>query len=94
MNFLFKILFTFEEKRDFGRKMRFLRRVERVTLFNKVRSSETRKSLNIDSLLLLIEDFNFDGLAMKAECLGKDYLKKLYLPKQMGKDQLDDLDLD
>ena len=36
-------------------KTRFLRRIEGVTLFNKVRSSEIRKSLNIESLLLRIE---------------------------------------
>ena len=35
--------------------MRFLRRIEGVTLFNKVRSSEIRKSLNIEPLLLRIE---------------------------------------
>ena len=36
-------------------EMRFLRRMEGVTLFNKVRSSEIRKSLNIEPLLLRIE---------------------------------------
>ena len=36
-------------------KMRFLRRIAGVTLFNKVRSSEIRKSLNIEPLLLVIE---------------------------------------
>ena len=36
-------------------EMRFLQRIERVTLFNKVHSSEIRKSLNIESLLLRIE---------------------------------------
>ena len=36
-------------------EMRFLRRIERVTLFNKVRSSKIRKSLNIEPLLLRIE---------------------------------------
>ena len=36
-------------------KMRFLRRIEGVTLFNNVRSSEIRKSLNIEPLLLGIE---------------------------------------
>ena len=36
-------------------EMRFLRRIEGVTLFNKVRSSEIRKSLNIEQLLLRIE---------------------------------------
>ena len=36
-------------------EMRFLRRIEGVTLFNKVRSSEIRKSLIIELLLLRIE---------------------------------------
>ena len=36
-------------------EMRFLRRIEGVTLFNKMRSSEIRKSLNIEPLLLRIE---------------------------------------
>ena len=36
-------------------KMRFLLRIEGVTLFNKVRSSEIRKSLNIEPLLVQIE---------------------------------------
>ena len=36
-------------------EMRFLQRIEGVTLFNKVRSSENRKSLNIKQLLLRIE---------------------------------------
>ena len=35
--------------------MRFLRRIEGVTLFNKVRSSEIRKSVNIEPLVLRIE---------------------------------------
>ena len=35
--------------------MRFLGRSEGVTLFNKVRSSEIRKSLNIEPLLIQIE---------------------------------------
>ena len=36
-------------------KMRVLRRIERVTLFNKMRSSDIRKFLNIKPLLLRIE---------------------------------------
>ena len=36
-------------------EMRFLRRIEGVTLFNKVRSFEIRKSRNIETLLLRIE---------------------------------------
>ena len=36
-------------------EMRFLRRIEVVTLFNKMRSSEIRESLDIEPLLLRIE---------------------------------------
>ena len=36
-------------------EMRFLRKIEGATLFNKVRSSEIRKSLNIEPLFLRIE---------------------------------------
>jgi len=36
-------------------KIRFLRKIEEVTLFDKVRSSDIRKSLNIEPLLLRIE---------------------------------------
>ena len=36
-------------------EMSFLRRIDVVTLFNKVRSSEDTKSLNIEPLLLRIE---------------------------------------
>ena len=36
-------------------EMRFLRRIEGVTLFNKVRSFGIRKSFNIEPLLLRIE---------------------------------------
>ena len=35
--------------------MKFLQRIEGVTLFNKMRSSEVQKSLNIKLLLLRIE---------------------------------------
>ena len=36
-------------------EMRFLQKIEGVTLFNKVRSSEFRRSLNIEPLLLRIK---------------------------------------
>ena len=74
--------------------MRFLQRVEGVTLFNKVHSSEIQKSLDIEPLHFSeLKDIGFDGLAMYAECLMKNSPNKLYLPKQMGKEQqLDDLD--
>ena len=36
-------------------EMRFLRRIEGVAIFNKLRSSDIRKSLNIEPLPLRIE---------------------------------------
>ena len=46
-------------------KMRFLPRIERVILFNKVRSSKSQKSLNIEPLLLpILKDLSLDGLVV------------------------------
>ena len=45
-------------------EMRFLRKIEGVTLFNKVRSSEIRKSLNIELYFSKLKDISLDGLAM------------------------------
>ena len=45
-------------------EMRFLRSIEEVTLFNKVRSFEIRKSLNIKSLLPELKNVSLDGLAL------------------------------
>ena len=70
--------------------MRFLRRIEGVTLFNKVPSSEIQKSSNIEALFLrikLIQIRWFYGLR-------KDSRNKVYLPKQLGKDQFDYRELD
>ena len=75
-------------------EMRFLRRIEGVTLFNKVRSSEIRKSLSIEPLFSELKDLSLDGLTMQAECLRKGSPNKLYMPKQMEEDQSDDLELD
>ena len=47
-------------------EMRFLRRIEGVTLFNKVRSSEIRKSFNIEPLLLRIERMPQERLSKQA----------------------------
>ena len=75
-------------------EMNFLQRIEGVTLFNKVHSSEIQKSLDIEPLhFSALKDIGLNGLAMYAECLTKNYPNELYLPKQMGKDQqLDDID--
>ena len=71
-------------------EMRFLRKIEVVTLFNKVRSSGVRKSTS--SRYLRIEDLSLDGLA--AECRRKDSPNQLCLPKQMEEEHLNDLELD
>ena len=75
-------------------EMRFFQRIEKVTLFNKVRSSGIQKSFNIEPLLLRIERSQlrwFDHVSRKPQ---EKLPNKLYLPKQMGEDQLHDLDLD
>ena len=46
-------------------EMRFLRKIEKVTLFNKVRRSEIQKFLNIEPLHFSeLKDLSLDGLAM------------------------------
>ena len=45
-------------------EMRFLRRIKRVTLFNKVRSTEILKSLNICRYFSELKDLSLDGLAV------------------------------
>ena len=75
-------------------EMRFLRRINGITLFNKVRSSETRKSLNIEPLLLRIERSQLRWFGHVSRMPRKKSPNKLYLPKQMEEDQLDDLELD
>ena len=43
---------------------RFLQKIEGITLFNKGRSSEIRKSLNIERCFSELKDLSLDGLAM------------------------------
>ena len=46
-------------------EMRFLQTIEGVTLLNKVRSSEIRKSLHIELVFFSeLKDLSLDGLAM------------------------------
>ena len=76
-------------------EMRFLRRIEGVTtLFNKVRSSEIRKSLNIEPLLLRIERSQLRRFSHVSRMPQERLPTQLYLPKQMGEDQLDDVKVD
>ena len=62
--------------------------------FDKVRNSEIWKSLNIEPLLLRIERSQLRWFGHVSRMPRERLPNKLYLPKQMGKDQLDDLKLD
>ena len=73
-------------------KMRFLQIIEEVALFDKVRSSEIRKSLNIAPLLLPIERSQLRLFGHVSRMPQEKLPNKLYLPKQMGVDQLNDLE--
>ena len=75
-------------------EMRFLQIIEEVTLFNKVRSSEIRISLNIAPLLLRIERSQLRWFGHVSRMSQERLHNNLYLPKQMGEDQLDDLEPD
>ena len=67
-------------------EMRFLQKIEGVTLFNKVQSSKIQKSLDIEPLHFSeLKDIGLNSLAMYEECLMKNSPNKLYLSKQMGK---------
>jgi len=44
--------------------MKFLRKIEKVTLFDKVRSSEIRKSLTSSRYFSESKGLSLDGLAM------------------------------
>ena len=65
-----------------------------VTLFNKVRSSEIRKSLNIESLLLPIERLQLRWFGHVSRMPQERLSKQALLAKQMGEEQLDDEELD
>ena len=77
-------------------EMRFLQRIEEVTLFNMVSSSEIKKSLNIVPLLLRVDRFQLRWFGHVSRTPQKKLPKQVlaYFPKQMGNDQLDDLKLD
>ena len=66
-------------------EMRFLRRIEAVTLFNKVRSSEIRKSLNIEPLLLQIERSQLRWFGQVSRMPQERLPKQALLAKANGK---------
>ena len=57
-------------------EMRFVRKTEEVTLFNKVRIALRFKNLLTSNRYFSeLKDLSLDDLAIKAECLRKDYPK-------------------
>ena len=75
-------------------EMRFLRKIEGVTLFNKVRSSAIRKSLNIEPLLLRIERSQLRWFVHVSRMPQERLPKQALLAKANGEDQSDDLEPD
>ena len=75
-------------------EMMFLQIIEVCTLFNKVRSSDTRKSPNIHPLLLRIERSQLRWFGHVSRMPQERLHDKLYLPDQMREDQFDDVELD
>ena len=66
-------------------KMRFLRRIKGVTLFNKVRSSEIPKSLNIEPLLLPIGRCQLRWFGHLSRMLQERLPKQALLAKANGR---------
>ena len=75
-------------------KINFSQRIEGVTQFSKVCSFEIRKSLNIKPLLLQIERSQLRWFDNESRMPQERLPNKLYLPKQMEENRLDDLELD
>ena len=66
-------------------EMRFLRKIEGVTLFNKVHSSEIRKSLNIELLLLRIERSQLRWIGHVSRMTQEKLPKQALLAKANGR---------
>ena len=66
-------------------EMRFLRRIEEVTLFDKVRSSEIRKSLHIKLLLFRIERSQLRWFGHVSRMLQERLPKQALLVKANGR---------
>ena len=75
-------------------EMRFSQKIEGVTRFNKVRSSEIRKSLNIERLLLRIERSQLRWFGHVSRMPQERLPKQALLTKTSRRDQLDDLEID
>ena len=74
-------------------KIYFLRRIEGVALFNKVCSSDIRKSLTNKSLFFQIESSQLRWFGHASRMPQERFPKQTCLPKQLGQDQSDELEL-
>ena len=75
-------------------KIQFLRKIEGATLFNKVCSSDIRKSFNNESLFLQIKSSQLRWFGHVSRMPQEKFPKQTYSPKHFGQDQLDELELD
>ena len=66
-------------------KMRFLQKIEVVMLFNKMRSSEIRKSLNIEQLLFQIERSQLSWFGNVSRMTQERFPKQALLAKVTGR---------
>ena len=66
-------------------EVRFLRRIEGVTLFNKVCNSEIQKSINIKPLLLRIERSQLGWFGHESKMPQVRLLKQAFLAKANGR---------
>ena len=75
-------------------EMGVLRKIQEVTRLNKVRSSEIRKSLNIEPLLLRIETSQLRWFGPVSRMSQERLPKQALFAKANGEDQLNDLERD
>ena len=75
-------------------EMRFLQRIEGVTLFNKVCNFEIRRSLNIEPLLLRLQRSQLRWFGHVSRMPLERLPKQALLAKANWEDQLNDLELD
>ena len=66
-------------------EMRFLRKIKGVTMFDKHRNTEIRKSLDIESLLLRIESSQFRWFGHVSRILDERLPKQTLYAKVSGK---------
>ena len=74
-------------------EMRFYKESKELHCLTRCEALRFENLLTPSRCFSKLKDVSLVGLAMYAVCLKKCSPNKLYLPKQMGEDQLDDLEL-